>query len=140
MTCWELLVQFESGLQQIPQVFHFVQLDSDCPPACRNQRFVVAKRLGAEQGAEGHALGGDFHVSLGIVHDLNEPALVGTALVELSRGMLEARTKPSRDGAFGLFADGYPHGLQNGFGVFVARNVGVDSDEISSLSIGEKCL
>ena len=54
-------------------------------PAARLQRLVVARRLRADQAGEAEVAAGDRQLVAGVVHDLQEEAVVRASLVELTR-------------------------------------------------------
>ena len=66
-------------------------------PAARLQRLVVSRRLRADQAREAEVAPGDRQLVAGVVHDLQEEAVVRAALVELAGGVEVARPEAVRD-------------------------------------------
>ena len=123
-----------TSLERIRQGLKFIglgQVHTQYFPSRGLQRFVIAQRLRAQQRPEAQPLRGNFHVVLRVSNELNEPALVRSALVKLSRGMLEARTESRRRRAVSLFANRHAQTLQRLNRFRVARQVGIDRHEIS---------
>src|SRR4026208_2068687 len=89
-----------------------------------DQCFIITQSLCTDQGTECESFGGYLEIRGRFGGDHNKPRVRGAALVELSRRMLEARTKTSRHGITSLRTDGDTHFLKLLDNVFVARQVG----------------
>ena len=69
------------------------------------ERFDVAHRLGADEGAEGVVLAGDGQVAAGVARYLDEHARVGPSFVQLAGGVEKARAIAEGGGHFEGIAD-----------------------------------
>ncbi len=119
------------GVGKKGDVLRLRQMDTQDTATARQQGFVIAEGLGADQSAEAHAFIRDVHVGNGIRDDLDEQAAIRAALVELPGGMLKARAEAGSDGAPGLLTDGDAQLLQGIDGFLVAGQIGIDGDVIA---------
>src|SRR5512146_2910988 len=104
------------------------------------QRLIIAEGLGADQRAEGHAFGRDIDILFRVGDDLDEEAGVRAALVELTRGVLEARAKASGNGTMRLLTDGDAHALKRVDHLLVAGEIGIDGKVVARGSLTDEAL
>src|SRR6266498_5523636 len=103
-------------------------MDAQGFPAGVDQRFVIAQSLGTDQRTERQAFGWDIKIHYRLSRDYDEQRVVWSAFVELTRRVLEARTKARSYGVACLGANSYSHLLQFLDHLFVARQIRIDGD------------
>ena len=97
-------------------------------PFSFDQCFVITQRLCTNERAKRQPLGWNIHIFLGFGCDLDEQSILDAAFMELSRRMLETRTKASGHRIAGFCTDGNPHRLQRLDHFAISRQIGIDGN------------
>src|SRR6266508_498777 len=91
------------------KIFYILEMNSQHFSTGMNQRFVVSQSLRPDESTERQTFGRDIKICCRLGGDNNEQPIAGSPFVELSRRMLEARTKACGHRVACLGTHGNPH-------------------------------
>ena len=116
----------------LQRCFTFSLYSQDAPASC-SQCFVIAQGLGSLENAEAEALGRDIDVRSRGYGDLEEEAIIRTALVQLASRVQKARPKTQRGSATSSAPERETHLCETTRGLWIARQIGIDGNIVARL-------